>query len=154
MDYVALAAGYERMIPFAHHIGIAIREIAPGTAVAVLPDADELKNHVGSQHAGALFTVAEAASGGAFLGAFAEHLATLTPLAERAEIAYLKIARGPITASAALRTPVDEVLAALDADGKARFEVGVELHDEAGVEVGRVTVHWYVRRTAPAETPA
>lgn len=151
MDYAAMAAGYEKMIPFAHHIGVQIREIGPGTAVAVLPEADELKNHVGSQHAGSLFTVAEAASGGAFLGAFAEHLATLTPLAERAEIAYRKIARGPITASSALRTPVDEVLAALEADGKARFEVGVDLHDEAGVLVAEVTVHWYVRRNpAPA----
>jgi len=146
MDYAAMAAGYETAIPFAHHIGITVREIGPGTAVAVLPDADELKNHVASQHAGALFTVAEAASGGAFLGAFAEHLATLTPLAERAEIAYRKIARGEITATSALRTPVDEVLAALDTDGKARFEVGVDLVDGAGVLVAEVTVHWYVRR--------
>lgn len=145
-----MAAGYETAIPFAHHAGIAIREIAPGTCVAELPEADELKNHVGSQHAGALFTVAEAASGGAFLGAFAEHLATLTPLAERAEIAYRRIARGPITATASLRTPVDEVLAAIDADGKARFEVGVELTDAGGEVVAEVTVHWYVRRNPGA----
>jgi acyl-coenzyme A thioesterase PaaI-like protein len=146
MDYAAIASGYETMIPFAHHIGIGIREIGPGTAVAVLPDRDELKNHVASQHAGALFTVAEAASGGAFLGAFAEHLATLTPLAERAEITYLKLARGEITATAALRTGVDDVLAALEAEGKARFEVGVDLTDAEGVLVAQVTVHWYVRR--------
>ncbi len=141
-----MASGYEKTIPFAHHIGITIRDIGPGTAVAVLPEADELKNHVNSQHAGALFTVAEAASGGAFLGAFAEHLATLTPLAERAEIAYKKIARGPITATSALRTPVDEVFAALEAEGKARFEVGVDLTDGDEVLVAEVTVHWYVRR--------
>lgn len=146
MDYAALASGYETMIPFAHHIGVGIREIRPGTAVATLPDEDELKNHVGSQHAGALFTVAEAASGGAFLGAFAEHLATLTPLAERAEIAYKRLARGEITATASLRTAVDDVLAAIDAEGKARFEVGVELTDAEGTLVAEVTVHWYVRR--------
>ncbi|WP_372787736.1 PaaI family thioesterase [Paraconexibacter sp.] len=146
MDYAAMASGYETMIPFAHHIGVKILDIGPGTAVAELPEADELKNHVNSQHAGALFTVAEAASGGAFLGAFAEQLATLTPLAERAEIAYRKIARGPITATSALRTPVEEVNAALDTDGKARFEVGVDLTDAQGVVVAEVTVHWYVRR--------
>lgn len=150
MDYAAMAAGYETMIPFAHHIGVEIKEIGVGSCTARLPEADELKNHVGSQHAGSLFTVAEAASGGAFLGAFAEHLATLTPLAERAEILYQKIARGPITATAALRTPVDEVLAAIDADGKARFEVGVDLHDEDGTQVAQVTVHWYVRRNPAA----
>jgi len=146
MDYAAMASGYETAIPFAHHIGVGIREIGPGTAVAVLPDRDERKNHVTSQHAGALFTVAEAASGGAFLGAFAEHLGSLTPLAERAEIAYRKIARGEITATAALRTGVDAVLAELESEGKARFEVGVELTDAAGTVVAEVTVHWYVRR--------
>lgn len=146
MDYAALASGYEKLIPFAHHIGVTIEEIGEGTAVTRLPEADVLKNHVGSQHAGALFTVAEAASGGAFLGAFAEQLATLTPLAERAEIAYKKIARGPITATAALRTPVGEIEAALEGEGKARFEVGVDLTDGDDNLVAEVTVHWYVRR--------
>ena len=146
MDYAAVAAGYEQIVPFAKHIGLKVRSIGPGTATVALPDEDELRNHVGSQHAGALFTVGESASGGAFVGAFAEHLGTLTPLAERAEIAYLKIARGDITATAGLRTPVDEILAAVEADGKARFEVGVSLTDPHGVEVATMTVHWYVRR--------
>ena len=39
-----------------------------------LPEADNLNNHVGSQHAGALFSAGEAASGGAFVGAFAERM--------------------------------------------------------------------------------
>ena len=66
-----------------------------------LPDRAELTNHVGSQHAGALFTVAEAASGAAFLGAFADRLAEVTPLARSAEISYEKIAKGPIEATRA-----------------------------------------------------
>ena len=56
-------------------------------------------NHVQSQHAGALFTAGEAASGAAFISAFAERMGDITPLAEKAEIAYLKIARGDITAT-------------------------------------------------------
>ena len=59
-------------------------------------------NHVQSQHAGALFTAGEAASGGAFVGGFAERMAEITPLAEKAEIQYRKVARGDITARATL----------------------------------------------------
>ena len=44
--------------------------MAPGRGVVTLPDDERLHNHVGSQHAGALFSAGEAASGGAFLGAF------------------------------------------------------------------------------------
>lgn len=39
-------------------------EMGPGTATVRLPERPELGNHVGAQHAGALFTAAEAASGG------------------------------------------------------------------------------------------
>src|SRR3712207_7474748 len=57
-------------------------EVAPGRGVVRLPDRDELRNHVGSQHAGALFSAGEAASGAAFVGAFAERLGELTPPAQ------------------------------------------------------------------------
>ena len=63
--------------------------------MVVLPQEDHLHNHVGSQHAGALFSAGEAASGAAFVGAFAEHMGDITPLARNAEISYLKLAKGP-----------------------------------------------------------
>ena len=81
------------------------------------PRPAEIRNHVGSQHAGALFSAGEAASGAAFVGAFAEQLGNLTPLAESADIAYRKLAQGVITATATLDTDLDELVAALDEDG-------------------------------------
>ncbi len=81
-------------VPFAGHLNVRITEISAGEATVVLPDLPELKNHVGSQHAGALFTAAETASGAAFVGAFVERMADVTPLARSAEIAYEKIANG------------------------------------------------------------
>jgi acyl-coenzyme A thioesterase PaaI-like protein len=102
-------------------------------------------NHVGSQHAGGLFSAGEAASGGAFVGAFAEKMGEITPLAASAEIAYKKIARGPITATARL-DDADARLAELDADGVTRFPVDVALTDGEDNLVAEMTVHWHVKR--------
>src|SRR5690242_14257488 len=108
----------EQAVPFAAFLGLDITRIGEGEAVVILPERAELTNHVGSQHAGALFTVAEAASGAAFLGAFAERLADVTPLARNAEISYEKIAKGPIEATAKLGIARDEALSTLDSEGK------------------------------------
>src|SRR3954471_17100796 len=102
MDFTALADGLTAAIPYNSHLGLRVAELGPGAGVVELPDDERLRNHVGSQHAGALFSAGEAASGGAFLAAFAERLADVTPLAEGAEIAYRRVARGPITATARL----------------------------------------------------
>ena len=146
MDYEAIRGGLEQAIPFNRHIGLEVAEVAPGRGVVRLPDRDELRNHVGSQHAGALFGAGEAASGAAFVGAFAERLGDLTPLAQGAEIAYRKIAKGAITATGTLGGDRDELLGRLDADGKIEFPVDVELTDQAGDVVATMTVRWHVRR--------
>src|SRR6187399_2330638 len=124
-DFDAIAQGMSQAVPFAGFLGVEITDISAGEATAVLPERDELKNHVGSQHAGALFSVAETASGAAFVAAFAERMGELTPLARSAEISYEKIAKGPIEAKATLGTPKDEALATLDADGKVEFRCHV-----------------------------
>lgn len=144
-DFDLIAQGMTQAVPFAGHLNVRITEISAGEATVVLPDLPELKNHVGSQHAGALFTAAETASGAAFVGAFVERMADVTPLARSAEIAYEKIANGEITARAKLGADPAETLATLDADGKVEFPCEVELFDEAGARVATATVHWHVR---------
>ena len=57
-DFDAIAKGMTMAVPFAGHLGVRVTSMAEGEAVALLPERDELKNHVGSQHAGALFSVA------------------------------------------------------------------------------------------------
>jgi uncharacterized protein (TIGR00369 family) len=149
IDFDALAQGMTQAVPFAGHLGLEITSIGEGEAVARLPERDELTNHVGSQHAGALFTVAEAASGAAFVGAFAERLGEVTPLARSAEISYEKLAKGPIDAKATLGVAKDEALATLDADGKVVFPCEIELTDSEGTRVATATVHWHVRLNQP-----
>jgi uncharacterized protein (TIGR00369 family) len=144
-DFDLIAKGMTQAVPFAGHLDLEITEVAEGKATVVLPDRPELKNHVGSQHAGALFTAAETASGAAFVGAFAERMGDVTPLARSAEIAYEKIANGSITATATLGVDAAEALATLDAEGKVEFPCEVELTDGDGQRVATATVHWHVR---------
>ena len=153
-DFEAIAQAMNQAVPFAAFLNLDIARISEGEATVILPERAELTNHVGSQHAGALFTVAEAASGAAFLGAFHERLAEVTPLARSAEISYEKIAKGPIEATARLDIGAEEALATLDSEGKVVFPCQIELTDAAGNRVASATVQWHVRlkKPAPAES--
>ncbi|HEX7246321.1 MAG TPA: DUF4442 domain-containing protein [Solirubrobacterales bacterium] len=153
-DFDAIARGMTQAVPFAAHLGLEIIHIDEGEATVRLPERQELTNHVGSQHAGALFTAAETASGAAFVGAFAERLGEVTPLARAAEISYTKIAKGPIEARAKLGVPAVEALATLDAEGKVVFPCEIELTDSSGEPVATATVQWHVRLNQPAPEAA
>lgn len=148
MDYEAMAAGLQQAIPFNTHVGLEVAELAPGRGVVSLPDSPHLHNHVGSQHAGALFSAGEAASGGAFMATFADLLGEVTPLAESAQIAYRKLARGPITATGRFTQDRDALVSELEREGRVRFPIEVELTDAEGQVVAEMTVHWYLRRNA------
>ena len=150
IDYAAVAAGMNAAVPFNGYIGLETVTVAPDRGVVRLPDSAQLHNHVASQHAGALFTAGEAASGAAFLGAFVELMGEITPLAESAEIAYRKLARGEITATARFESDRDALIEQLNADGRIRFPVAVELTDAGGTVVAEMTVRWYVRRNDAA----
>jgi uncharacterized protein (TIGR00369 family) len=149
-DYDAIAQGMTQAVPFAGFLGVEVTKLSAGEATAVLPERAELKNHVGSQHAGALFTAAETASGAAFVGAFAERMGDVTPLARNAEISYEKIAKGPIEAKATLGVPAEDALATLDAEGKVVFPCEIELTDADGQRVATATVQWHVRLNQPS----
>lgn len=144
-DFDLIAKGMTQVVPFAGHLNLEITEVSPGEATVLLPERPELLNHVGSQHAGALFTAAETASGAAFVAAFAERMGDVTPLARSAEIAYEKIAKGEITAKARLGVPADQALATLDAEGKVEFPCDIELTDGDGQVVAVANVRWHVR---------
>jgi uncharacterized protein (TIGR00369 family) len=145
VDFDAIAKGMEMAVPFVGHLGIEIVDVGAGEATVRLPRRPELSNHVGSQHAGALFTAAETASGAAFVGAFAIRMGDVTPLARAAEINYERIANGAITATGKLGIDAAEALATLDEEGKVEFPCEVELTDGDGKRVATATIRWHVR---------
>ena len=147
-DFDAMREALQGAIPFNTHIGLEVAEVADGRGVVRLPDDDNLHNHVGSQHAAGLFAAGEAASGAAFMGAFADHLGGITPLARSAEIEYRKLAKGTITATAKLSEDVDALLEKLESDGKIEFPVAIEMADGDGQVVAGMTVSWHVRKNS------
>ena len=147
-DYDALREALQAAIPFNTHVGLEVEEVTDGRGVVRLPDDKKLHNHVGSQHAAGLFAAGEAASGAAFMGSFAEHLAGLTPLARTAEIDYRKLAKGTVTATATLGEDVDSLLQRLEADGRVEFPVTIEMTDPDGQNVAGMTVNWHVRKNS------
>jgi acyl-coenzyme A thioesterase PaaI-like protein len=151
VDYEAVAAGLSQAIPFNVHLGLRTVEVGPDSGVVRLPEAEHLHNHVGSQHAGGLFSAGEAASGAAFVGAFMAIMGEVTPLAESAEISYRKLAKGEVTATARFAEDRDSLLSELQRDGRVRFPIRVEMTDAAGAVVAEMTVNWYVRRNDAAK---
>lgn len=135
-------------VPFASHTGIELISIENGVGEALLPAKDVTLNHIGSQHAGALFTLGEAASGAAMAGGFLSVLMSVRPVAANATIQYLKVAKGPIRAFAALSRPSDSLLDDLAKSGKIQFAVEVSMRDEAEIEVASMQVDWHVSKAA------
>lgn len=132
-------------IPFNAHLGLEVLSLEAGQSVVRLEDRPEQRNHVGGPHAGALFTVAEAASGGAVLSALGERLGAVTPLAKGGEIKYRKLARGPVVAKAKLAEPASDALERLARDGKADLDVHVAIHDQDDVVVAEASFRWALR---------
>ncbi|MBI1376158.1 MAG: DUF4442 domain-containing protein [Frankiales bacterium] len=143
-----VAAGLRAAVPLVSTLGLEFLSLEGDTAVLRLPDQEPFRNHIGGPHAGAMFTVGESASGALVIAHFGPLLAEVTPLAVEATIRYLKVAMGPVTATATLRGSVAEAMAALDRGERPEFSVDVELSTGEGDErlvTGAMTVLWTLR---------
>jgi uncharacterized protein (TIGR00369 family) len=135
-----------KAVPFASFVGVELIEVGPGTAKAAIEPRSDIANHLGTLHAGALYTLGETASGAAVTGAFAAQMLSVRPVAAEARVRYLRLAKGRIEARASTAEPAGALLARLEADGKVRFAVEVELVDTEGAVVAGLTVEWHVSR--------
>jgi uncharacterized protein (TIGR00369 family) len=132
-------------VPMVRTLGLEFSETSAERAVVSLPDQGAYHNHVGGPHAGAMFTLAESASGAIVLAAFGDQLQRAVPLAVRAEIGYKKVAMGPVTATAELGRPAADVVAELDAGERPEFPVEVKIAREDGAVSGEMTIIWTLR---------
>lgn len=146
--YTLMKAFFEQNVPYAKHTGIELLVIADGHGVAQLPDVHETQNHMGSQHAGALFTLAEAASGAASVSLFADKIAMVRAAIVEAKINYKKSARGVIKAEGKLRKSGAELMEAFGRDGVVDYMVDVSVTNEKGAEVATMEVNWRIKSNA------
>ncbi len=126
-----------RMVPYSGTIHPRVLSLEPGRAVVRLEESRRLRNHLHSIHAIALANLGELASGLAMTLALPRDVRGI-PV--RIQIAYLKKARGAITATGRASPPArvkEDVESAATA----------EMRDQAGEVVARIRVHW---RLSPA----
>ncbi len=131
-------------LPFVRLLGISIDEIGAGTAKVSMPDDPKLHNHLGTQHAGAIFTLAETASGAAMAGGFADLILGLRPVAKESRIQYQKVAKGATHATGRVPGDIAALKAQLKVDGKIAFPVEVDIFDAQGTLAAQVQVDWYL----------
>ena len=132
-------------VPWVRTAGLEFGETTAERAVVHLPERAEQHNHVAGPHAAMIFGLGETASGAVALAAFGATADRAVPLVVRAEIGYLRLARGPLTAEAVLDRPAAEVLAELDAGRRPEFGVSVRITDGEGRETTRMTVLWTLK---------
>ncbi|MEV0197469.1 DUF4442 domain-containing protein [Nonomuraea sp. NPDC050691] len=132
-------------VPFARTLGVTFDHTGDGRAVCRLTDRADLHNHVAGPHAGALFTLAESASGAAMLSALGDQLSRAVPLTTGATVQYHKLAKGDVVAEGRLLTTREEVLAELDAGKRPEFDVAVEIRNAEDVPVCSFTFTWTLR---------
>ncbi len=137
-----------KTVRFAAETGAEVVDIRADGAEARLSKTDKVGNHIGTVHAGAIFTLGETASGAAMSGLLADKVLELRPVAANASIQYVKTAKTDLLAHAKASIPADQALAAIETDGKVQFDVGVSIRDADDVEVATMTVAWHVKKVA------
>ena len=133
-----------QMVPFIDTVGLSIDEVGPGTATASLTSRREVHNHIGTVHAGALYTLGESASGAVVLGVFGDKLPGVFIALKGATVAHTKARPGDLVARAAVDGEPEQLRAAYEAEGKVDFDVEVDVEVE-GVEVANIRYTWAVR---------
>lgn len=148
VNYEQIAETIADTVPLVRTMGLAFGEVRPGYGEVFLSgERTDLYNHLGGPHAGALFTLAETASGAAVLSLFLDLMGKgglVVP--ERVEVHFGRLAKGDVRAVARLEQDADGLIATVERDGRARFPVKVELRNRDGETVSELTFHWYVRR--------
>ena len=147
--YNMMKTFFEENVPYAKHSGIELLEIAEGRGAAQLPDWKETQNHMGSQHAGALFTLAEAASGAAMVSLFADKVLMVRAAITEAKINYIKAARGVVRATGLLRQTGADILEEFNREGRVTFNVDVSMTDSKDREIGTMEVVWSIQLNQP-----
>ena len=123
-----------RMVPYTGSMRARVLELEPGRAVVALADRRGVRNHLGSVHAVALVNAGELATGLSVLTALPPGIrGIVTGLSAE----YSKKARGPLTASADVRT-----LGLPELRERRDVQVSAEIRDGSGESVARVTASW------------
>ena len=148
LDPAVVRAQYAAMVPMVETLAIAFTHLDASTCTMRLPDEAPYRNHVGGPHAGAMWTLAESASGALVFVNFGDLMAEVTPFPVDATIRFLKVAMGPVTATATLGAEAATAVATLRSGRRPEFPVEIELSTGEGDDrlvTGSMTVTWTLK---------
>lgn len=140
VDFGYLRDASQALVPFGAHVGTVITEISATRSVVEIPAEPVMCNHMGTVHAGALFTAADIAGAAAFVGAAAHRLHTIDRLILRGgTAAYRKPARGRIRAVASVEAVELAMILAATANARYGLSGRAELLDDNDVLTAEFT---------------
>lgn len=132
-------------LPYNRRLGLEPAE--PGGAFLVsLPGSIDTTNHLGTVHAGALLSVAEAGSA-VFLLRHLGEVPGVVPVVRRLESKFRRPAHGRVSARAVVAEGEPARWSAeLEARGRVLAAVPVEVVDESGAVAVTAVVEWFLAR--------
>jgi len=132
-------------IPFSARTGIEATRLEKDGIDLMMPLKPNI-NHIGTMYAGALFTLGEMMGGAVAMVYFFEH--QLIPIVKGLNIKFTKMARTDIVTTYAMTDEeVQRIIADCKENGKANYEIELELKDQNGVVVA-VTHGFYQVRSS------
>ncbi len=133
-------------IPYTQELGLTLDGVTDGEVRMTLPDGDANRNLAGTVHAGLLYTFGETLAG---VAAGLETLDRAFPFARRAEIRYLRPARGTVHGTARVEPrEIQRVLDELAREGRSELRVRARLAGDDSQTVAEVDVDDAVRPPA------
>ncbi len=127
-------------IEFVKHLGIK----QEGNSLTLEPR-EELLNHLGSIHAGALFTLAESQSGLTLIEQFGK--ANVKALLRSSNIKYKAEAKSQLTATGYIKAKdIEKFNTQLNKKARALIDVAVEILDTEQKSVLTATFSWFIQR--------
>lgn len=111
----------------------------------MLDDKHAYTNHLGTVHASALFSLAEASGGAFLLIHFPEYDTGLIPVVRQVDVKYRKPAHGIIRSTATLTdNTINGIKEQLATKQRVSLKTRVELYDMYNVNVMTATFEWFV----------
>ncbi len=145
MNFPELAKAMFNMMPFLQKIGIRIVYVEKGRARVELPFDESITNHLGTVHAGALYTIAE--TGGGLVITSAATSADIWGVAKSGHIKYKKPAKDMIYVEEEVDPDwIAERFNTVLTEGKADIPFTVHVRGENGDIVAEVEFIYHIRK--------
>lgn len=130
-------------VPFSKLIGI---KVSDDGDELILPFSDHVKNHLGTFHAGAQFSLMETASGTFLQQQFPELVEKVIPVLRSAEAKYKKPASSDLKAFASVgKKEIERFKQQFEMKGRGIISVSVELIDKQGTVVSNAVYEWFIQ---------